>query len=322
MLVARDESGQLVNLLAVERQQLNKLAQKQWYCPACQGQVQLKKGRVKHPHFAHLSLLACQGASENESVQHLELKKRLYDWLCRTEEVKMEQYLPELQQTPDLLVNDRLAIEIQCSPLPLTRLRERTSTYQTHGYTVLWLMGKDLWLGESLTELKQNLLNFSQHAGFYYWELDLAREKIRLLYLLSQDLTGRLHYLIHEIAFDSMPLISLLRLPFRLRTEKLTSKPIVDMDQFFARQLHYRHPKWLEIQAIYYEHGQNLLTSGPFPHALYPLGLNILTHPFIGVKQPDFCQISSDFKGYYTHFLNHPEENAVYPPIFYDKIER
>lgn len=144
MLVALNETENIVNLLELNPTYLADLARQFLRCPACKSQVRLKNGRIKTPHFAHVSLATCQYYSENESLQYLTLKKRLYHWFKQTEQVEIEHFLPDLQQTPDLLVNKTLAIEIQCSHLSIQRLRERTEMYRANGYTVLWLMGKDL----------------------------------------------------------------------------------------------------------------------------------------------------------------------------------
>lgn len=172
MLVAVDENRQVINLLRMRRSEIASLKMKYLSCPACKSQVYLKKGEIRIPHFAHVRLITCAYESENESFQHLALKKSLFHWFSKTEDVAVEQFLPELQQIPDLFVNGKLAIEVQCSPLPVQRLCARTKGYQTHGYQVLWLTGKALWLGDRLTILKQQLLNFSQQVGFYYWEID------------------------------------------------------------------------------------------------------------------------------------------------------
>lgn len=224
MIVEVNEAEQIINLLEFSKSDLTELVGQFLRCPACKSQVRLKNGHVKMPHFAHVNLAACQYYSENESLQHLTLKKRLYHWFKQTEQVKIEHFLPELQQTPDLLVNETIAIEIQCSHLSIQRLRERTETYRAHGYTVLWLMGKDLWLGQHLTQLKQQLLYLTQNAGFYYWELDLQREKIRLNYLCHEDLIGRLHYLQREFSFDVGNLLEVLRTPFAASSAKLTDQ--------------------------------------------------------------------------------------------------
>ncbi|MGO2243703.1 MAG: competence protein CoiA [Pseudolactococcus laudensis] len=322
MLVALNETENIVNLLELNPTYLADLARQFLRCPACKSQVRLKNGRIKTPHFAHVSLATCQYYSENESLQHLTLKKRLYHWFKQTEQVEIEHFLPDLQQTPDLLVNKTLAIEIQCSHLSIQRLRERTEMYRANGYTVLWLMGKDLWLDENMTEFKRQLLYLTQNAGFYYWELDLQREKLRLKYLCHEDLTGRLHHLQREFDFDSGCLLQVLRTPFASTSEKLIVQLSQDIQTFITRQLYYQSPKWLKIQEKYYQNGRNLMTVKNFPIKVYPIGLNVLTRQFEGVIKPEFCQITNDVSVYYNHFIAYPQDETFYPPGFYAKVAK
>ncbi|MDR1606051.1 MAG: competence protein CoiA [Streptococcaceae bacterium] len=323
MLVAMNEQGKVINLLEMDDSERSVLARQALVCPACKSQVRLKNGRVKAPHFAHISLKACRHQAENESYQHLALKTALYQWFAQTETVQIEHFLPALQQTPDLLVNGTLAIEIQCSHLSIQRLRERTKAYQTHGYPVVWLMGKDLWLGSKLSALKQDLLYFSQNAGFYYWELDLSCRKIRLRYLIHEDLTGKLHYLTRDFAFGSANLLTILRCPFKPITAKLAVHLPNDLTTFIARQLYYQNPKWLKIQALYYQNGQNLLTLTSIPLPIAPLGLNPLLASFQAPQSPDFCQVTRDISDYYRQFLvYHVQKTAdiLYPPSLYRQM--
>lgn len=322
MLVALDENDRLISLMTLERQHFSRLSRQVLRCPACKSQVRFKNGQVKLPHFAHVSLATCQVFSENESAQHLALKRRLYHWFSQTEQVEIEQYLPDLQQTPDLLVNGALAIEIQCSSLSISRLRDRTATYQAHGYTVLWLMGQDLWLGESLTQLKQHFLYYSANAGFYYWELDLAQTCLRLKSLIHEDLRGQLYYVIQTFAFDCGQLLAILRQPFAARTAQLMVNRLPHVQHYIARQLYYQNPKWLKIQACFYENGLNLLTLTDLPTSVYPIGLNRLTYPFEGIRKPDFCQITKDVLPYYHHFLTYAKGNIFYPPAYYAKLAK
>ncbi|MGN1279656.1 MAG: competence protein CoiA family protein, partial [Limosilactobacillus sp.] len=56
----------------------------------------------------------------------------------------LEVYLPQINQRPDLLLTDgkrKVAIEFQCSPLSLRRLRERNAGYQRCGIYFHWLLG-------------------------------------------------------------------------------------------------------------------------------------------------------------------------------------
>ena len=183
MLLAKNKEGILLN--AMENQPS---LGEQTFCPACSGAVRFKKGRVMRPHFAHISLENCSFYTENESAEHLNLKAGLYSWGKQSQEVQVEAFLPEIRQIADLLLDGRIALEVQCSPLSQERLEERTLSYRQHGYQVLWLLGKKLWLKQSLTKLQKDFLYFSQNMGFHLWELDEKKQELRLKYLIHEDL--------------------------------------------------------------------------------------------------------------------------------------
>lgn len=315
MMTAIDKNGNLLNLLE------NIPEPAPFFCPACKTEVRLKCGKIKIPHFAHLTLKNCTAWSENESAQHLALKIALYHWFSQTEKVEIERYLPELSQTPDLLVNEKIAIEVQCSSLSLERLRERTENYLAHGFTVIWLMGRDLWLKNALTELQRNLMYYSGNRGFYFWELDLLRKRLRLNSLIHEDLRGHLMYLTDEFIFGQDDLLSLLRLPFI--HQKLVSFPVKTdrgLSNFVQSQLYRCAPKWLKLQEKYYQKGRNLRDVAFDKPYFAPPGLNLLTAEFDGFVNNDFCQISQDLTEYYRNFwesfTSKPLEN-LYPPRFY-----
>ena len=90
-------------------------------------------GPIKIPHFAHRKKNSCWYEAEAETEEHL--PQRFCGKVFTRKAVQVEAYLPTLKQRPDLLIG-KIAIEIQCSPLP-KRLVERTETYQTHGYQVV-----------------------------------------------------------------------------------------------------------------------------------------------------------------------------------------
>ena len=78
----------------------------------------------------------------------------------------MEYPIPELKQIADILINKRLALEVQCSPISCELLRERSNGYRSLGIQVLWLLGEKLWLKERLTKLQRDFLYFSNNMGF------------------------------------------------------------------------------------------------------------------------------------------------------------
>lgn len=311
MLVACDKKGNLVNLLEEEN------VAGDFFCPLCQSPVRLKRGQILRPHFAHISLKNCQFAAENESREHLGLKADLYRWLEPAHSVRVEAFLPDLDQIADLLVGKNLALEVQCSSLSLKRLKERTDSYRKSGYQVLWLLGQHLWLDKSLSALQKNFLYFSQNMGFHLWELDEGKKLLRLKYLIHEDLHGQAQYKTREFPFEQGDLLETFRLPYQ--AQYLTSflaKEDRDICRYVRQQLYYQQPKWMAWQAACYAEGKNLLTYTK--EDFYPQ-----VKP---VQGEDFCQISQDLSDYYRDFEAYYQKSAsknleiVYPPAFYRRV--
>ncbi|HFI0724048.1 TPA: competence protein CoiA [Streptococcus suis] len=311
MLVALDEDRQIFNLLE------NPAPQGRYSCPGCGGLVRYKSGKVLRSHFAHVTLRDCTYFSENESAQHLSLKSSLYKWLQGQEEVELEAYLPATKQVADLLVNQQLALEVQCSSLPISRLQERTMAYQQAGIAVLWLLGKDLWLGERLTNLHKQFLSFSMNMGFHLWELDDEKKELRLRYLIHEDLRGKVHCLTKAFPFGQGNLLDILRLPFAKQAlSSMTCLMDEDLPRYIAQQLYYKSPKWLAIQAEAYGRGENLLTKTAldwYPHYRLPRS----AIGFAQIKQ-DLTPIYQAFDRFYDKAKD-KRKQILYPPIIYRK---
>ena len=312
MLTAINQAGCLVNLVMDEPQKND-----HFYCPGCQGQVRLKQGTILRPHFAHIILKDCHYAYENESAQHLELKSALYRWLKHEVAVEIEAVLPELGQIADLLVEEKLALEVQCSSLSIQRLLERTKAYQDQGIEVLWLLGKDLWIKDKLTALQKQFLRFSQNMGFHLWELDLDKQVLRLRYLIHEDWHGQVQCLTKIFPFEKGRLLSILRQPY-LPQPLLSFQGRMDqqLGRYIAQQLYYQAPKWMELQRQAYERGENLLTQSPddfYPQVRLPQSA-------IG-----FAQIRDNLESYYQDFSSYYKKQQnkrvqqLYPPAFYRK---
>ena len=311
MLSALDEKGRLVSLL-------DEISEKQTFtCPACHSPVRLRHGQIMRPHFAHVSLKNCDFYSENESDEHLQLKAALYQALSQSENVTVEAVLPELHQVADVLVNDNLALEVQCSRLSEKRLRERTTSYHKAGFNVLWLLGEKLWLGERLTPLQRHFLYFSQNMGFHLWELDAKQRLVRLHYLIYEDWHGKVHYLTKSCSLSGN-LMAFFRLPYQ--KQKLSTYDVnqdSNLLSYIQRQLSSRNTSWLKRQEKAYLQGKNLLT---LPLSAY----------FPQVRPPDvkdgFCQISQDLSDFYETFRRYYQNQSekgvqrLYPPAYYGRM--
>lgn len=311
MLSALDEKGRLVSLL-------DEISEKQTFtCPACHSPVRLRHGQIMRPHFAHVSLKNCDFYSENESDEHLQLKAALYQALSQSENVTVEAVLPELHQVADVLVNDNLALEVQCSRLSEKRLRERTTSYHKAGFNVLWLLGEKLWLGERLTPLQRHFLYFSQNMGFHLWELDAKQRLVRLHYLIYEDWHGKVHYLTKSCSLSGN-LMAFFRLPYQ--KQKLSTYDVnqdSNLLSYIQRQLSSRNTSWLKRQEKAYLQGKNLLT---LPLSAY----------FPQVRSPEvkdgFCQISQDLSDFYETFRRYYQNQSekgvqrLYPPAYYGRM--
>lgn len=311
MLSALDEKGRLVSLL-------DEISEKQTFtCPACHSPVRLRHGQIMRPHFAHVSLKNCDVYSENESDEHLQLKAALYQALSQSENVTVEAVLPELHQVADVLVNDNLALEVQCSRLSEKRLRERTTSYHKAGFNVLWLLGEKLWLGERLTPLQRHFLYFSQNMGFHLWELDAKQRLVRLHYLIYEDWHGKVHYLTKSCSLSGN-LMAFFRLPYQ--KQKLSTYDVnqdSNLLSYIQRQLSSQNTSWLKRQEKAYLQGKNLLT---LPLSAY----------FPQVRPPEvkdsFCQISQDLSDFYETFRRYYQNQSekgvqrLYPPAYYGRM--
>ena len=313
MFLARDKKGDLINALE------NEVKKQAYYCPACGTSVRLKKGKNVRTHFAHESLKSCDFYHENEGPEHLENKVALFNWAKKDAEVEMEYPIPELKQIADILINKRLALEVQCSPISCELLRERSNGYRSLGIQVLWLLGEKLWLKERLTQLQRDFLYFSNNMGFHLWELDQEKRVLRLKYLIHEDLHGKVQHKTKNFPFGHGRLLDILRLPFQKQEmNSFLAQQDPQICNYIRRQLYYQQPRWMRLQAQLYQNGDNLLTKTA--EDFYPQ-----VRP---IQAAFFCQITNDLTGYYqqfeTYYANLQQKNLqiVYSPAFYTRILR
>lgn len=143
ILTAKREDGTMVILSSKMRKDELRGWRKtaQFYCPQCDGSVQLRVGEIVIPHFAHKKDATCTSSfSEGESKEHLEGKQHLYEFFQkRLTDVKLEPYLQTLAQRPDLLVNN-VPIEFQCSTIPIHQVHSRTAGYIGVGMNPIWIL--------------------------------------------------------------------------------------------------------------------------------------------------------------------------------------
>jgi competence protein CoiA len=313
MLIARQANGQVVQAHKDLSRQAN------YHCLGCQTPVRLKAGKTKMPHFAHVSVADCHYLAEAESVPHLTSKLELADWFKQDcPNTKIEAYLPPLAQTPDILVNDTLAIEVQYSPLPYDRLTERTLTYREYGYQVIWLLGDKLHLGHYLTQLKSGFVYFHPQLGYYYWEIHRKPQPTLVLrYLLHQQLDGKLRGLTLRFAFMQANLLSILALKWLTPEFKpVMATPELDIPVYIEQVIRSKNPKWRSTIEQLYLQGQTLRDI-QFVSTLYPLGYDPIFKREMRFLQID--QITDYETNFDDYHQNHPVKHVM-NPTFYESM--
>ncbi|WEV45602.1 competence protein CoiA family protein [Streptococcaceae bacterium ESL0687] len=330
MIVGEDSKGKRINL--VDFTDYESLKNKSFFCPHCHSSLIFKNGPVKNAHFAHKSLKECNFYWENESQEHLGLKKSLYAWFSKDNQAQVEFYLPEIKQIADIMVEERLAIEIQCSSLSLERLRERTSSYQEIGVTVIWILGQRLHLRNKLTELKENFLYFSSNIGFYYWELDYEGSFLRINYLIHVDIKGRVIYRSQKFPFGRGNLMQILRFPYQARRlESIKVRPLSkeEVYLYLRRQLLAKNSRWMKVQELYYLKGKNILAPSLLANFYFPPAFDYYKRL---LKREEPChlaqtrrftkEIEEYYKNYFNYLLKIKKSGSflLYPPKFYDRM--
>ncbi len=134
MFLAVDENGAQISAAEAKRN-------RKYFCSVCAAPVTFKAGTVKLPHFSHHRILDCvRYLYKRESIAHLKAKRDLYLKIGEAAPVAMEYYLPDIEQIPDLLVDNKLALEIQFSTISPELITGRSKGYHTLGMEVIWLL--------------------------------------------------------------------------------------------------------------------------------------------------------------------------------------
>ncbi|WP_160316097.1 competence protein CoiA [Planococcus glaciei] len=143
ILVAKTSTNRLIYLHPhLNRERLVHLrASEQFFCPSCGESLLLKIGNIKIPHFSHTIHSECATFSESESPMHLHGKTMLHTFFTqKNHHAELEKYFPIIRQRADLVIDQRFAVEFQCSPIPVQQIKARTEGYLEEGIQPLWLL--------------------------------------------------------------------------------------------------------------------------------------------------------------------------------------
>ncbi|WP_162260728.1 competence protein CoiA [Furfurilactobacillus siliginis] len=186
-----------------ELKQASKNLTASFLCPGCDRPVHLRAGNIRMAYFAHRANEACETFSEGETSEHLRGKAQLQAWFTRQGGTAvLESPIRQLGQRPDILVNERLAVEFQCSPLSEERFNERVSGYHQGGYQQIWLLGRP-YLPQPRLSISKISKFIIAHARFgvcqLYWQTET--EKILVVFDIKQAPLLPIRY--YQRQFDS-----------------------------------------------------------------------------------------------------------------------
>ncbi|WP_138416424.1 competence protein CoiA [Aquibacillus sediminis] len=145
MLQAMNQNGYLLTPALLEPHKLEKLKQNSFSCPHCKEHVIMKTGKYKIPHFAHYAKSACPSSSSGEGEYHEHGKLDLYYWLKNQGvDVRLEVYLPTINQRPDLLFqigSKTIVVEYQCARISHEEFIHRNKGYKRLNIHPIWILG-------------------------------------------------------------------------------------------------------------------------------------------------------------------------------------
>jgi competence protein CoiA len=151
-------------------------------CPHCSSPLILRLGNIKIPHFAHTSKISCAYGSKKETSNHVLGKAILYQRLSQLfDDVKLEYYVKELHQIPDLLITvkeERVAVEVQCSTIPLSEVKDRSDGFRREKIQPLWLLSQPVIskIPLKLTCFQQGFIRFSPELHYFLLHFDPERK--------------------------------------------------------------------------------------------------------------------------------------------------
>ncbi|WP_225744366.1 competence protein CoiA [Marinilactibacillus sp. Marseille-P9653] len=280
MLIAMNEMHRTIFAFEEGARNLKKL-----YCPTCKQSVFLKKGALKVPHFSHYKKEACESFSEGETMEHLNGKLQLYTILKNYKlNVELEAYLPNLKQRPDILLNieqRKIAIEFQCSQLPIQKMLERTRNYLKHGYQPYWILGDRFFKNTQMTQLKRSFIRFNPKCGLYL--LHYKAEKNRLEIIHSFDKKANRIWNTEKTTISDRNLVQIFLDDFSF-TERVSEKRVENFSLYHAhlnlqKQMAYSNPGIRNFASLLYSESESLM-SMPI-EVYYPLDNQwiVLTEP-------------------------------------------
>lgn len=142
-------------------------------CPYCSSTLNLRIGSQNVPHFSHHPQSDCEAGNQYESPKHLLSKQLLYNKINSLYNgARLEHYIKEIKQIADIYVNTdsrKIAVEIQCSNIPIPEIQQRTKGYQSQKITPFWILTQPVKHRGllKLSSFQQAFIRYSPHLDYF-----------------------------------------------------------------------------------------------------------------------------------------------------------
>lgn len=218
-------------------------------CPHCRKKVILVISQTKAAFFKHLpSFKARLGEKEEHHLSKLLFKSA---FTAAGLPADNEIVLAGGQLRADVLVANRLAIEVQCAPLSEEEFLHRHYLYESIQITDLWVVGHRHYLSRKLKKTQLIFFRENQNWGSYYLEVKPQANAFCLKYNIWQEpLTRRLQYQQASFKLDEKGLTDFWYFKPQLQTYYLNAE---EQKNYLQKQLRQKSKLGLHIAELLYK---------------------------------------------------------------------
>lgn len=172
MYAALNQAGTLVNAQAAT-------SGEKYYCCHCAKRVKLVLTDSRK-YFRHANKV---NNEINERIIHMKGKGVIISEIAKLNprEVAMEVFLPKIQQRPDILIDNKVAIEYQCAKIDTATFTERVEGYRKIKMTNIWILGGG-YLDNHVRREHLKFLAYSRSWGHYLLMLDSEHRTLTLFH--------------------------------------------------------------------------------------------------------------------------------------------
>ncbi|MBS0654799.1 MAG: hypothetical protein JSR46_03395 [Verrucomicrobia bacterium] len=110
-----------------------------YFCIECKGRMRLRRSRMRKNHFFHLAL-ARECRLAGKSIFHISVQQFIQKTIG-SHACDLEVYFEEIKRIADIACYEqKIIIEVQCSPISAREVAERCRDYESIGWRVIWIL--------------------------------------------------------------------------------------------------------------------------------------------------------------------------------------